>query len=168
MEDDRLSDTESLVDEIVTYLEKNWDGEVTSVNNAEKDDVKLEPLAATFIGEPPPSIATYPALVILTDFNEAEIWKQTSEQWGFTLSVGIIVAIGELNIEKLQRMIWRYIDDVIWKLLKDAHFASSDTVGFNLGNVGTPRKDWGPILTNRKTSQYRQDARIILEGVTSA
>jgi hypothetical protein len=56
---------------------------------------------------------------------------------------------------------------VIWKLLKDGHFAASDTVGFNLGNVGTIRKDWGPILTSRATSQYRQDARIILEGITS-
>ena len=71
MEDDRLSDTETLVDQIVTYLEAKWDGEITSVNNTNKDGVKLEPLAKTFIGEPPPSIAAFPALVILTDFNEA-------------------------------------------------------------------------------------------------
>lgn len=167
MEDDRLSATETLVDEIVTYLEANWEAEITAVNNANKDDVVLEALAETFIGEPPPSIQNYPALIVLTDFNESERWNVDSEDESYTLSVGIIVTVGSRDIAKLQRMIWRYIDDVIWKLLKEGHFASTDTVGFNLGNVGTPRKDWGPVLTNRTTTQYRQDARIILEGVTS-
>jgi hypothetical protein len=158
-----MADVEDLIDELRNYITDNWAAKARTVNAAHKadaDPIEIEEdLAAVFIAEQSlEQVSQYPIVYLLADRSRNETFQAAGDDdWSIRVDIGVFEI--DRDRERLQRKMFRYVEDVIWALLKDAHVASPKKLTWHLGTSGElVEVDWGAILT--RGEEFMNDARL--------
>ena len=162
-----MSDAETLVTTLRDYFAATaqWNDKVDSLNDtyeaasAPFDPIRLRHLAKVYIAERKrTSIPQFPVLFILSLASQNLNFKEDTEDWSHTVRIGVIEQGQDEDVLDIQ--IKRYLEDVVWTLLKAGHFAGS-IGGYQLvideaAGPDSLRVDWGETLPGAGT--MTQDA----------
>lgn len=158
-----MANVEDLVDELRDYLIDNWAAKARTVNAAHKTDTNPfeinEAVQAVFIAEQSlAQVSQFPIVYLLADRSRNEHFQTAGDDdWSVRVDIGVFEV--DQDRERLQRKMFRYVEDVIWALLKDAHAASPQKLTWHLGVSGEDVEiDWGAILT--RDEEFMNDARL--------
>ncbi len=164
-----MSDAQDLVVAVRDYLVAQFDGKVDQLNDTYKDadspvdTVRLRHLGSIFTAERKRStIQKYPAVYILSNDSRNLNYKSGSDDWSHTIEIGLLEQ--HQDPDRLDDMIKRYMEDVVWTLLKAGHFADG-IGGYHLvvspdAATADTMINWGPTIPTSGT--MTQDAKLTL------
>lgn len=165
-----MSDAETLVTTLRDYFIDNWNAKVDGLNDGyeaatdPQDPIRLKHLAKAFTAERQrTSIQQFPVIYILSTDSWNTNWGQSRDDWSHEVEIGIIEQ--HQKPDTLDTLLKRYVEDVMWSLLKAGHFAG-DIGGYHLvtaTEAGTAPVtiDWGPAMPGGG-SMMTQDAKLTL------
>lgn len=156
-----MADVEDLITTVRDYLVDNWTARVAIVNGTNENDgndVTLGDLRKAFIAEKAlQSVAEFPVLLVLADRSSNQGWHQNDDDYEHRVEISVVAT--DQDEEKVELAIFRYMEDVLWNLLKAGHFDSTITWHMVGETAAHPQIEWGAILT-RGSGRYMKDARI--------
>ena len=167
-----MSDAETLVTTLRDYFAATaqWNDKVDTLNDtyqaatAPADPIRLRHLAKVYIAERKrTSIPQFPVLFILSINSENLNFKEDTDDWSHTVTIGVIEQGQDEDVLDIQ--IKRYLEDVVWALLKAGHFAGS-IGGYHLvineaAGPDSLRVDWGETQSGAGT--MTQDAKFTIQ-----
>lgn len=159
-----MAEIETLIDELRDYIIDNWAAKARTVNASHKTDPNTfeisETIQAVFLAEQSvDAVSQYPIVFLLADRSTDEHFNFAADTDDWSIRVDLYVFEIDQDRERLQRKMFRYMEDVVWPLLKDAHTASPQKLAYHLGDEGeAPEISWGSIFA--RGEDFINDARI--------
>ena len=164
-----MSDAETLVTTLRDYFADNWDAKVDGLNDGYEaatdpvDPIRLRHLAAAYTADRQrKSVPQFPVIGVISHTSRNTNWKADTDDWSHGIMIGVLEQHQDADV--LDTMVKRYMEDVIWSLLKAGHFAD-DIGGYHLvttteAGLADIDIDWGPTIPGSDT--MTQDAKLTL------